>query len=210
MGSHSGRGRPLKIGKAAVEAYGGWTWGAFMSIWKPGDNYGSKTKFMKMVNGQLEFAIQEYLDKYNGGKAPDIVILYLGCNDIATARMNDLERLTERSMSNRDRFLAALQKAMPNTLFGIALLAPANSRPEAFERNYKGMIPKQQYDYNQFSYIRRMQKDLQNSKNVSLIPFYVGVDDVEDYPQFNAVHPHAVGQKRLALMLEMWFKNVIQ
>ena len=109
MGSHSGRGRQLKIGKAAVEAYGGWTWGAFMSIWKSGDGYGSKTKFMKKVNGKLEFAIQEYLDKYNGGKAPDIVVIYLGCNDVASAKMNDIERLTNNSMRNRDRFLAALK-----------------------------------------------------------------------------------------------------
>ena len=210
MGSHSGGGKPLAVGKAAVEAYGGWTWGAFISLWRPGDGYNKRTKFMKKENGKLVFAIQDYLNKYNAGKAPDVVIIYLGCNDIATAKMNTIERLITTSFTNRKILLKELQKAMPDTIFGLALLAPANQRESAFESNYKGMIPAQQYHYNQFSYVRRTLQEFQNVKNVSLIPFYVSVDDLAEYPVNNAVHPNDAGRKNLALQLEMWFKNIVK
>ena len=124
--------------------------------------------------------------------------------------MSTIEQRIEASGNNRDRLMSELRKVMPNALFGVALLAPANSRAAAFDLNYKGSIKKDQYDYNQFSYVRRMLSDLQDSKDLSIIPLYIGADTVEDYPENNAVHPIATGQKRLALMFEMWLKNVMQ
>ena len=100
------------------------------------------------------------------------------------------------------------RKAMPETLFGIVLLAPPNGRDQAFEINYKGAIPRRQYLFNQFFYVRRTLKDLQNVPDCSIIPIYTGVDEFEDYPDDNAVHPNEIGQKRFALMLEMWLKNL--
>ena len=210
MGSHSGHGAPLALNKVAVEAYGGWAWDTFLSYWKPGKEYNCRSKFLKLVNGKPTLDIQAYLDKYNAGQAPDIVILYLGCNDIAGGKMDTIEKRIEASVKNRDRLISELRKVMPNALFGVALLAPANSRAAAFDLNYKGSIKKDQYDYNQFSYVRRMLTDLQDSKDLSIIPLYIGADTVEDYPENNAVHPIATGQKRLALMFEMWLKNVMQ
>ncbi len=209
MGSHSGNGAPLAIGKAAVEAYGGWSWDTFMTLWKPGEEYNKRTKFMKMTDGGLVPAVQEYLEKYNGGKAPDVVIFYLGCNDIACANMGTIGKSIERSVKARDQLFAMIRAAMPDALFGCAVLAPANGRDEAFEINYKGSIPRRQYVYNQFSYTRRMLMDLQDSKEISLIPFFTGVDVWEDYPEDNAVHPVEKGQRRLALMLEAWLKNIL-
>ena len=210
MGSHCGGGKPLVIGKAAVEAYGGWTWGAFISLWRSGEGYNRRTKFMKQEKGKLVFAVQDYLNKYNAGKAPDVVIIYLGCNDIALGKMNTIEKRISDSFRNRKIFLTELRKAMPNTIFALALLAPANAREAAFERNYKGEIPCQQYHYNQFTYVKRTLQEFQNDKNLSLIPFYVSVDDMADYPEFNAVHPNRTGQQNLALQLEMWFKNIVK
>ena len=100
------------------------------------------------------------------------------------------------------------RSAMPETLFGVALLAPPNGREQAFEINYKGSISRRQYLFNQFSYIKKMQEELQDSRECSLIPFYAGVDELEDYPEDNAVHPNSVGQARLAQMLEAWLKNL--
>lgn len=208
MGSHSGNGAPLAIGKAAVEAYGGWCWDSFMTLWNPGEEYNKRTKFMKMENGNLVEAVQEYLDKYNQGYAPDIVIFSLGCNDVACANMGSIDRAIERSVENRNKLLSMFRKAMPETLFGIVLLAPPNGRDQAFEINYKGAIPRRQYLFNQFFYVRRTLKDLQNVPDCSIIPIYTGVDEFEDYPDDNAVHPNEIGQKRFALMLEMWLKNL--
>lgn len=209
MGSHSGNGAPLSLGKAAVEAYGGWSWDTFMTLWNPGEEYNKRTKLMKMSGDTLVPAVREYLEKYNGGKAPDIVIFYLGCNDIACANMGTIEKAIERSVANRDKLIAMVRDAMPDALFGCALLAPANGREEAFEINYKGSIPRRQYLYNQFSYTRRMLIDLQDSAGLSVIPFFPGVDVMEDYPEDNAVHPVEKGQRRLAQMLEAWLKNIL-
>ena len=208
MGSHSGNGTPLAEGKAAVEAYGGWCWDSFMTLWNPGEEYNKRTKFMKMENGQLVEAVQEYLNKYNKGKAPDIVIFSLGCNDIACANMGTIENAIGKSVENRDKLLKMFRAAMPDTLFGIVLLAPPNGREQAFEINYKGSIPRRQYLYNQFFYVRRTLKDLQDSPDCDLIPIYTGVDEFEDYPEDNAVHPIEPGQRRFADMLEMWLKNL--
>ena len=208
MGSHSGNGAPLSIGKAAVEAYGGGCWGSFMTLWNPGNEYNKRTKFMKMENGQLVEAVQEYLDKYNQGKAPDIVIFSLGCNDIACADMGTIDNAIEQSVINRDKLLAMFRKVMPETLFGLVLLAPPNGRSQAFEINYKGAISRNQYLFNQFFYIKRTLEDLENSGECSLIPVYAGVDEFADYPEDNAVHPNETGQKRFAEMLESWLKNL--
>lgn len=208
MGSHSGLGAPLAIGKAAVEAYGGWCWDTFMNYWQEGDEYNKKTKFMKMENGVLIEAVQEYLNKYNSGKAPDIVIFSLGCNDIACAKMDNLENAIQKSIENQNKLIAMFRKAMPNTLFGVVLLGPPNSREKAFVLNYKSDIQRHQYLYNQLSYVRRTLLNLQDSQDVSLIPIYTGVDDFEDYPEDNAVHPNETGQRRFAQMLEFWLKNL--
>ena len=208
MGSHSGGGAPLAINKAAVEAYGGWQWETFMTRYLDGEEYNKKTKFMKMENGQLIDGIQDYLNKYNAGMAPDIVIFSLGCNDIACANMSNINSEIEKSVTNRTKLLAMCRKAMPNSLFGITLLAPPNCREEAFEINYKGSIQRHQYLYNQLSYVKRTLEDFQDDNNYSIIPIYAGVDELADYPNDNAVHPNEIGQRRFALMLEMWLKNL--
>ena len=208
MGSHSGQGAPLAIGKAAVEAYGGWCWDTFMTLWKPGEEYNVRTKFMKMSGEKLEPAVQEYLDKYNAGKAPDIVIFALGCNNIACASMGNIEAQIRKAEVDRTALLSMFRSAMPETLFGVVLLAPPNGRENAFEINYKGLIPRRQYLYNQFSYVKTVMETLQDSGEISLIPFYTGVDEFSDYPEDNAVHPNETGQRRLALMLEAWLKNL--
>lgn len=51
--------------------------------------------------------------------------------------------------------------------------------------------------------------DLQDSAGLSVIPFFPGVDVMEDYPEDNAVHPVEKGQRRLAQMLEAWLKNIL-
>ena len=208
MGSHSGQGAPLEIGKAAVEAYGGWCWDSFMTLWKPGDEYNVRTKFMRKEQDQLVPAVQDYLEKYNSGNAPDIVIFALGCNNIACASMGTIDQQIRKAAKDRDDLFAMFRNAMPKTLFGVALLAPPNGREQAFEINYKGAISRRQYLYNQFTYVRKLQEELQDSRECSLIPFYAGVDEFTDYPEDNAVHPNSVGQARLAQMLEAWLKNL--
>ena len=34
------------------------------------------------------------------------------------------------------------------------------------------------------------------------------INDFEDYPEDNAVHPNETGQRRFAQMLEFWLKNL--
>ena len=162
----------------------------------------------KDASGKLVFALQEYLDHYNQGKAPDAVIFLLGCNDIAGAKPDGLKSAIETSRKNRQMLLGEFHRVMPRTRIGVALLPPPNVSHGAFWSNYRGAITRNQYILNQFAYMRQTIEDFQDSKVYSLIPTYVGLDEVKGYPgSLNAVHQNEFGQRQLADAFEAWLKG---
>lgn len=209
MGSHSGCGAPLTPDGIAVEAYGGWKWQCFIDRHNGNGNYNSESKFTRVVDGKNEFILQEYLDKYNDGQAPDAVIFALGCNDIALAEPDNLQQLIENSFAARKKLILEFQQIMPDTLIGITLLPPPNISESAFEQNYHGEITQKQYSCNQFNYMRQTLLELQDDSTVSLIPVYAAIDENMAYPADNALHPNDFGKQQFAETLFAWLKNMM-
>ncbi len=209
MGSHAGSGKPLSAGEIAVEAYGGWKWNCFMSRYGSENNYNSKSKFIRIVNGKTDFILQEYLDKYNDTSAPDVVIFSLGCNDIALADKNSLSGMIAGSFAARKKLIQEFRKVMPDTIIGVVLLMPPNISDTAFEENYHGEITRKQYTINQFNYMRQTLLELQNDHDISLIPVYTAIDEKMAYPENNALHPNDFGKQQFAETLFAWFKNIL-
>ena len=207
FGSHSGRGAELAAGKAAVEAYGGWRWAHFLEKYEPGDVYNCKSKFLQQQSdGKLKLDFGAYLDTYHQGKAPDVIVILLGCNDIAHASMDDFSRLLEDSRCKRRELLEHIRSVAPDSIIGLVTLPPANSRHKAYLDNYHGVVVHQQYAYNQLSYVKQLMLNYPDDPDYSIVPVYPGIDPEADYPEDNSIHPNDQGYFKFALAIEAWLK----
>ncbi|MBQ9089189.1 MAG: hypothetical protein IJY46_10480 [Lentisphaeria bacterium] len=210
IGSHSGGGRPLELDKEAVEAYGGWRWATFQEKWDAESTaYNSKSKFIRFQeDGSKVLDFQAYLDKYNQGAAPDIILFFLGCNDIAGAMAHQFDDMLMDSINYRKKMLAHIRSVAPEALIGLVTLPPANSRDAAYLENYKGVVVRQQYMFNQMGYIQQLMGEYQDDPDYSIIPLYLGIDSDADYPENNAVHPTPEGYCKFGKCFEAWVKSL--
>lgn len=207
FGSHAGRGKELSSGCAAVEAYGGWRWAHFLEKYEEGDLYNCKSKFLQMQkDGSLKLDFGAYLDTYHQGKAPDVIAILLGCNDIAHASMDDFSRWMEESRCKRRELLEHIRSVAPDSIIGLVTLPAANSRHKAYLENYHGVVVHQQYAYNQLTYVKQLMLDFQDDPDYSIVPLYHAIDPLADYPEDNSIHPNEQGYFNFALAIEAWLK----
>ena len=207
IGSHSGVGKPLSLEKAAVEAYGGWRWAHFLEKYTEEDSYRCKSKFLrKDEDGKLHLDFAAYLDKYYQGRIPDVILILLGCNDIAHASMDDFSSWMEESRIKRRQLLEHIRLVAPNSIIGLVTLPPANARHKAYLDNYHGVVVHQQYAYNQLSYVKQLMLDYPDDPDYSIVPVYPGIDPEADYPEDNSIHPNDQGYFKFALAIEAWLK----
>ena len=209
FGSHSGAGKPLDPDKAAVEAYGGWRWGHFIEKYESTGLYNSKSKFLQPdENGNLKLDFNAYLQKYHQGKAPDVIVILLGCNDIAHASMDDFDEWMEASRNYRKQLLEHIRSCAPDAIIGLVTLPPGNKRNKSYVDNYQGRVVFQQFAYNQIAYVRQMLLDYQDDPGYSIVPIYQAVDGYADFPEDNAIHPAPQGYRNMATAIEAWFKSL--
>ena len=207
MGSHAGRGASLELGKAAVEAYGGWRWAHFIEKFEDGDTYNCKSKFIRLMpDGSKKLDFAGYLEKYHMGKAPDVIVILLGCNDIAHASMDDYTDWLADSKRYRKQLLDHLRACAPDAVIGLVTLPPANGRNKAYLDNYHGVVVHQQYRFNQLNYVRELMLDYQNDPDYSIIPIFPSIDPFADYPEDNSIHPNDQGYGNFAKVIEAWLK----
>ena len=209
LGSHSGAGKPLEAGKAAVEAYGGWRWGHFIEKYESGPAYNAKSKFLKQESdGTLKLDFKGYLEKYHQGKVPDVIVILLGCNDIAHACNEDFDKWMSASRAHRKQLLDHIRENAPGAIIGLVTLPPANLRNKAYVENYHGNVVLQQFAYNQIAYVKQLLLDYQDDPEYSIVPIYQVVDGMEDFPVDNAIHPAPGGYSNFAVAIENWLKSL--
>lgn len=207
FGSHSGAGRPLALNQPAVEAYGGWRWAHFMEKYEDTGLYNSRSKFLqKSADGTLKLDFQAYLDKYHQGKAPDVIVILLGCNDIAHASPDDFDEWMSASRNYRKQLLEHIRSVAPDAVIGLVTLPPGNRRNKCYVENYKGNVVLQQFVFNQNAYVRQLLLDYQDDPAYSIVPVYQAVDGMADFPEDNAIHPAPSGYRNMAMAIEAWFK----
>lgn len=230
IGSHQGDGRKPVKGGVAHEGYPGWTWGAFLTRFNdeklcktPRQKFYAKSKFLTSKNGKAIFDLQQYLDKYNGGKQPDFITIQLGVNDVFNAKDNNQQKVIAAIEKNMDTMIANIRKAAPNAVLGVGLVT-SGAWQDAFGANYKSGQTAWQYRKNVFALNRRMIEKFSGyqEKKLILIPANVNLDCENNFPavsaeanarnvrnllrQSNGVHPDVTGYKQMGDSFYAWLK----
>lgn len=226
IGSHSGIGAPPVADGVAIEGYGGWSWGSFASERKPVISKNRPYRFNKFVfeeNGKWKLNFQKYFDKYNNGKAPDIVIINLGPNDCFNGTDETIAELTAKSHKYMKAFIEKFRCAAPKSIIGIGLCGGGASQ-DGFGKSYGCVNTSWQFERNTDYYRRTTAKIIKemNDKAISTIPVFINIDrencfPVRDEPvcinsnamikrQSNGVHPAREGFNQMADTVYSWLK----
>lgn len=225
IGSHAGGGRKPDATRVAHEGRGGWTWEAYCTRWnKDKDDYRSRSPFLCIKENQPQLGFQKYCDQYNAGNAPDFITVLLGCNDTFWAQDHTIEKSIDTMFQYADILISEFQKVSKDTRIGLLLLVPPAATQDAFGANYQCGQTRWQYRRNQHRAVERMMEKFsgKESENIFLIPAYINLDCVNNYPKreerissrndnkvlrdSNSVHPATAGYEQIADSIYGWLK----
>ncbi|MBO5791092.1 MAG: SGNH/GDSL hydrolase family protein [Lentisphaeria bacterium] len=209
VGSHSDKGRMAAPGEAMHDGYGGFAWKSFLSRWvysaeelpevqneaeaeqmralgivdTPKSNaYRLRSPLLKLEGGKVVQDLPGWLQKINGGNAPDYIVIQLGGNDIFIHRPEDLDVKVAEVMENARKLLAELRKAAPHALMGVTT-CPLGCGQDGFGKNYNCMQSRYQYRRNAQCYNRKITKLVKSlgDERISIIPLHQAIDPVDSY-----------------------------
>lgn len=217
IGSHCGSGKAPDGQATPHEGRGGWTFGSYLTRWTDGDDYRARSPFLAAPN-QLD--IPGYFARYHQGNPPDVIVFFLGCNDIASLTEATRQSGVAQALANAESLIGAFREAAPQARIGLALLPPPAPKQEAFGRNYGMRIQRDTYLDNRRALLAGLQDRFGNRADVSLIPIHLALDCIHHYPQeeepaaagssvivrryVNAVHPSADGYRQLGDAIADW------
>ena len=223
IGSHVPKDDPAN----RHEGYGGWTAARFATHFTeaPRDapyKERSSPFVYKNESGETGLDFPRYCADNNGGVAPDVVTIFLGCNDTFSATDENIESVIDTMLGHMDALIAMIHDFSPTTKIGLIAPVPPTSSQDAFGFNYKNNQTRWQYRRNQHRVVERMMAAYGDkaTSNISLIPAYINLDCVRNYPettgpansrneslvtrQNNSVHPAASGYQQLGDSLYGW------
>lgn len=197
--------------RVAHEGYGGWTWQRFATRYEPNPDgtYRKRSSpfvYLRQQEPTLDFA--RYWKESCEGQRPDYVIIMLGINDCFSADADNPDPRIDAMLAHADRLLAALRKSAPETEVGICLTTPPNSRDQAFEANYKGRYPQDNWKRIQHRLVQRQIEKYSsgNEARVTIVPTHLNLDPTDGYPENNGVHPNADGYRQIGDSIYAWLK----
>jgi lysophospholipase L1-like esterase len=227
IGSHvPDESRPLN----RHEGYGGWTAQRFATHYTGtarGGDYKERDSPFLYPNeaGEPELDFQRYCDDVSGGEHPELVTIFLGCNDTFSATDETITARIEDMFAHLDQLLAAIHVASPETRIGLIVPVPPCASQDAFGANYKNGQTRWQYKRNQHAVVRAMydRYTKNNTFLVSLIPAFTNLDCERNYPattapwnarttaeairQNNGVHPSEEGYRQIGDAIYCWMTS---
>jgi lysophospholipase L1-like esterase len=230
IGSHSGSGGEVKSGGIAHEGYAGWAWSSFLTLLRdvPGNadrrtQIYASSKFLKRVDGKVDFDFQYYLDRYNDGKAPDYIVILLGINDIFGASDLTVYDGLREVLNNADALIGGIRKAAPKTQIGIGLIT-LGAGQDAYGKVYRCSQTAWRYKINNFllnqAYIRTFSPKAY--PGVSIVPIVANLDCENNFPteerpinlgnpvsavmQSDGLHPAPAGGNQIGDTVYAWLK----
>ena len=223
VGSHAPKEDPAN----RHEGYGGWTAERFATHFTEASRDAPyKERPSPFVyrdaagNTGLDFA--RYCAEHNGGVAPDVVTIFLGCNDTFGATDENIEARIDTMFRHMDALVAMIHGYSPSTRIGLIAPVPPAASQDAFGANYRNGQTRWQYLRNQHRVVERMAAAYggREAENLSLIPAYVNLDchrnyaaargpanartEVEVARQNNGVHPSAEGYRQIGDSVFAW------
>jgi lysophospholipase L1-like esterase len=223
VGSHA----PKEDKTNRHEGYGGWTAVKFATHYSdaPRDApYKERpSPFMyKNEAGEVGLDFPRYCAENNGDSAPDIVTIFLGCNDTFGAKDETIEERIDAMFGHMDALIGMIHGYSPATKIGLIAPVPPAASQDPFGQNYKSGQTRWHYRRNQHRTVERMTETYGNreAENLSLIPAYVNLDCYQNYPQVtvpansrtdvtitrlnNGVHPAAAGYRQIGDSISSW------
>ena len=202
---------------APHDGYGGFAWGDFMTRWAMTvdeiDNLQAeaekeqlrrfgvrlpagqewrhgllKSPIVRIENGKKVVDVQYWLDKVNGGAAPDYLLIILGGNGIATIRPEKFDEALSGQVARAKELLHHIRKACPNTRIAIGQAAGGSIEQVGWGKNYGAKTSAFRGNINRIQYDRAMMRLVAESgdPNMVFVPFSHGIDPVRSFPRTEA------------------------
>ncbi len=212
------------------EGYGGWTAQRFATQYadpsKAGNYRERGSPFLYLNNaGSPELDFARYCEDVNDGQFPDVVTIFLGCNDTFSATDETIQARMNDMFAGLDLLIAAIHSVSPATRIGLIPPVPPTASQDAFGANYQNGQTRWQYKRNQHAVVRAMYERYGQGEDgvITLIPAFANLDCERNYPsaaepwnvwteqeairQNNGVHPNADGYRQIGDSIFCWLKN---
>lgn len=177
-----------------------------------------KSPLVRLEKGRKVLDVQAWLDRINGGAAPDFLFIELGVNGTCAQTADKLAEHCEKvQVAKMRQLIAEIRKVAPKTVIAIGATLVGCDQ-DAFGRNYGCEITSVQTHRNIFYLNTRwaeLVKELRaaGDEHVRYVPFGSAIDPVHGYIKervaafahadakidrlSNAVHPSSAGGKQL-------------
>ncbi|WP_291166980.1 SGNH/GDSL hydrolase family protein [Gimesia sp.] len=228
IGSHN----PNKEDGVQHEGYGGWTAVRFATHFNDNARQGHYRErgspfLYADEDGKPKLDFPRYCKEFNDGKAPDLVTIFLGPNDVYSATDETIGERTDTMMNHLEILVKMIHDFSPKTRIGLMLPVPPAATQDAFgTTNGRGQT-RWQYKRNQHYVVEQMSKKFgdQTDQQIFMVPTHINLDCAHNYPavkvpwnaqttedtlrQNNAVHPAASGYQQIGDSLFCWIKEIM-
>ena len=168
------RGKPEEQAKGMRhQGHAGWAFATFLAK----GPLGAVDK-----RGEFVLDIPGYFKRVNGGKAPDVIAVQLGVNDIFGGQDFRLYSALNRISGEMDILIGAFRKAAPNSQIVICLITPC-ANADGIGQIYRCNQTKYQYTKNRFMLSNMMmEKYVNKDPKISVISLYHNLDCENNFP----------------------------
>ena len=185
-----------------------------------------KSPLVKIADGKKLVDVQRWFDKVNGGKAPDVIVVELGTNDVFDEGEYDRDAKRDGVLAAAKRLLKALRDAAPASVIAIMTIPPG-ADSDSFGANYGCLQSDFIFRRNIVAYNRALEELVKSSgdQKIVLVPSHAAVDTVygsivrEEKANAhsdrkvtrcaNAVHFDRTGAKQFGDALYAWLADFI-
>ena len=213
------------------EGYSGWTAKHFVTHYTGaarGGEYGRRGSPFLYVTKEGEQPLLDfgrYCDDANGGKAPDIVTIFLGPNDVFHYTDETIGAGVDQMLGYIDDLIQAIHRYAPKTKVAVLTPVPPAATQDAFGASYRSGQTRWQYRRNQHRLVERMLETFSNREHelVYLVPTHLNLDCIRNYHgrtenvngtsdkqvwrQTDGVHPDKDGHRQIADTIFAWLNS---
>lgn len=245
----------LKEGRAPHDGYGGYSWSSFLTRYKMSvdelDGLQDKAEREQLEhlgvkladgplwrrallrspllalgkNGRPALDLRNWFKRIDAGRAPDVLLVELGVNDLFGGGDEGRAERTRRVMADAGRLLDEFRKVAPGALIGLVEQSVGNLSQDAFGASYGCQQTSFHFRRNMLAYNRALAELVRARKDplVETVPAGVAVDPVNGYIRreepasagskrkvsrgVNAVHPDADGGRQFGEAIGAWLAD---
>ena len=214
------------------EGYGGWTVERFAEKYyeapAPGSGSNYRSPFIfKNPDGRTALDFKRYCLENNNGNEIDIVLIFLGCNDVFLADESNIKQQIDSMLSYYEKLLTMVHQYSPKTKMGLLMPIPPAYSQDAFGYIDQCSQTRLQYKRNQSRLVQRMlrQYERRQDENIFIVETHLNIDVQRSFPevqvpvhsntkemvwqQANSVHPNKTGYCQIGDTVYSWIKSVV-